>query len=101
MAATETAKEKATRATFFDFGGYDMKGFEAATQTWKELMGTQLRATQTITEQTVALSKKATDYWTAQAAEAVKFQQEAMRFTLGFAEDLRKQAFETAERALK
>jgi hypothetical protein len=100
MATTET-KDKSTRATYFDFGGYDMKGFEAATQTWKELVGTQLRASQTIADQTVALTKKATDYWAAQTAEAMKFQQEAMRFTLGLADDVRKTAYETAERALK
>lgn len=101
MATTETAKEKSARGTFFDFGGYDFKGFEAATQTWKELVGSQIRASQTISEQTMALSKKAADYWAAQTAEAMKLQQEAMKFTFGMADDVRKTAFESAERALK
>lgn len=101
MATTETVKEKAARGTFFDFGGYDFKGFEAATQTWKDLVGQQLRATQTITEQTMVLSKKAADYWAAQTTEAMKLQQEALKFTFGMADDVRKQAFETAERAMK
>lgn len=99
--AVNESKEKAARPTYFDFGGYDMKGFEAATQTWKELIGTQLRASQMLADQTVAMTKKATDYWAAQATETLKFQQEAMRFTLGFADELRKTTFETAERTLK
>lgn len=105
MAATETlGKEKSTRATyapFFDFGGYDFKGFETAAQTWKDLVAQQLRASYTVAEQGMALSRKATEYWTTQAQEALKYQQEAVKFTMGVADDVRKAAYETAERAVK
>ncbi len=103
--ATETiGKEKTTRAPFapfFDFGGYDFKGFEAATQTWKDLIAQQVRASYTVAEQGMALSRKANEYWTAQAAEALKYQQEAVKYGMGVADDVRKATFETAERAVR
>lgn len=104
MAAETIGKEKTARASFapfFDFGGYDFKGFEAATQTWKDLCAQQLRATYTVAEQGMALSRKATEYWSTQTQEALKYQQEAVKFTLGVADDVRKAAFETAERATR
>lgn len=103
--ATETAgKEKATRtgfAPFFDFGGYDAKGFEAATQTWKDLVAQQIRASYTVAEQGMAISRKATEYWTAQAQEALKYQQDAVKFGIGVVDDVRKTAFETAANIVK
>jgi gas vesicle protein len=104
VAAETVGKEKTTRqafAPFFDFGGYDFKGFEAATQTWKDLCAQQVRATQIVAEQGMALSRKATEYWSTQTQEALKYQQEAVKFTLGVADDVRKAAFETAERAAR
>lgn len=74
---------------------------EAMTQTWKDLVAQQVRASHTMLDQGVALSRKATEYWTTQAQEALKYQQEAFKFTLGMADDVRKAAFETAERAIK
>lgn len=103
--ASETfGKEKSAKAPFapfFDFGGYDFKGLEAATQTWKDLVAQQIRASYTVAEQGMALSRKATEYWTTQTQEALKYQQEAVKFTLAVADDVRKAAFETAERAVK
>jgi hypothetical protein len=49
----------------------------------------------------MVLSKKAADYWAVQTTEAMKLQQEALKFTFGMADDVRKTAFETAERAMK
>ena len=95
--------EKTTRTTFapFDFGGYDFKGFEAATQTWKDLVAQQIRATYAAAEQSMALSRKASEYFTTQTQEALKYQQEAMKYSMGVADDVRKAAFETAERAVR
>ena len=103
MAAESIGKEKTTRAPFtpFDFGNYDFKGIEAATQTWKDLVAQQVRASYTVAEQGMALSRKATEYFTVQAQEALKYQQEAVKFGLGMADDVRKVAFETAERAVR
>ena len=104
MAAETTGKEKTARtafAPFFDFGGYDFKGFETATQTWKDLCAQQIRATYTVAEQGMAISRKAAEYWSAQAQEALKYQQEAVKFSLGVADDVRKAVFETAERVTK
>lgn len=92
---------KSPFAPFMDFGGYDFKGFEAASQTWKDLIAQQIRASYTVAEQGMAISRKATEYWTTQAGEALKYQQEAVKFTLGMADDFRKAAFETAEKAVK
>lgn len=74
--------------------------FEPA-QNWKDLFATQLRASYTVVEQGMALSKKATEYWTTQAQEALKYQHEALKFGMGVADDARKVAFETAERVVK
>ena len=95
--------ETKTRTTFapFDFGGFDFKGFEAASQTWKDLVAQQIRATYTVAEQGMALSRKASEYFTTQTAEALKYQQEAMKYSMGVADDVRKAAFETAERAVR
>lgn len=92
---------KSAFAPFMDFGGYDFKGFEAASQTWKDLVAQQIRASYTVVEQGMALSRKATEYWTTQAQEALKYQQEAVKFGLTMADDVRKAAFETAEKAVK
>lgn len=104
-ASSETiGKEKSTRGSFspfFDFGAYDFKGFEAASQTWKDLVAQQIRASYAIAEQGAALSRKATEYWTVQAQEAFKYQQEAAKFVWGVADDVRKAAYETAERSVK
>jgi len=97
-------KEKSAKsafAPFMDFGGYDFKGFEAASQTWKDLVAQQLRASYTVAEQGMAISRKATEYWATQTQEALKYQQEAVKFALGVADDVRKAAFETAEKAVK
>ena len=70
-------------------------------QAWKDLFSQQLRATYTVVEQGISLSRKAADYWTAQAEEAFKFQQQAVKFSVGVADDLRKTAFEAAEKVVK
>ncbi len=108
MAATNsesTGKDKTSSrpsfAPFFDFGGYDVKGFEAATQTWKDLVAQQIRASYTVAEQGMAISRKAVEYYTAQTHEAMRYQQEAVKFGLGVVDDVRKAAFDTAERAVK
>ncbi|CAN5558882.1 hypothetical protein BH10BDE1_BH10BDE1_28780 [soil metagenome] len=102
---TETlGKEKVASkgfAPFFDVGGYDTKGFEAAAQTWKDLVAQQIRASYTVAEQGMALTRKATEYFAAQTQEAMKYQQEAVKFGLGVVDDVRKTAFETAERAVR
>ncbi len=95
--------ETKARTTFapFDFGGFDFKAFEAASQTWKDLVAQQIRATYTVAEQSMALSRKAVEYATTQTQEALKYQQEALKYSMGVADDVRKAAFETAERAVR
>ena len=97
--AEKTAKS--AFAPFMDFGGYDMKGFESASQTWKDLVAQQIRASYTVAEQGMAISRKATEYWTTQAQEVLKYQQEAVKLTMAMAVEVRIAAFETAEKAVK
>ena len=67
----------------------------------RSLIAQQVRASYTVAEQGMALSRKANEYWTAQAAEALKYQQEAVKYGMGVADDVHKATFETAERAVR
>lgn len=90
-------------------------GFETAVAVanlWKDFFAQQFKisqaVSQTVAEQTFAFARKGTEFATAQFADGLKFQQEALKVGgglcetgFGYADTIRKTAFDVVEKAEK
>jgi hypothetical protein len=91
--ATNTEKVTARSASEI------LGGFETAQQAWKDVYGFQMRTAKTLVEQGMGFTRKATEHFITQLDEAVKLQQDAIRYGLHMADDFKKVAFETIEKS--
>jgi hypothetical protein len=90
------ASEKTARAATEMFGG-----FETAQQAWRDMMGFQMRTAKTLADQGFTFTRRATEHLITQIDESVKLQQDAIKYSLHMMDDLKKVAFDTAEKAVR
>jgi hypothetical protein len=71
------------------------------TDSFRDLMGIQFRATQVMMDKTLGLGQTWTDFLQTQMHEGMKLQQECMRYGWTLTENLKKSTFEVTDRAFR